>query len=108
MRHYLDSLAEAGRAFPPVLLGEDSVMESASQGWRFVSIGWEGDTTDVGGVNPWDVKWTHTDRRITVAHPSYPSQRHTMFINEVAGSIPAITFAADEFSNGVWGFYVPA
>jgi len=31
-----------------------------------------------------------------------------MFINEVAGSIPAITFAAGEFSNGVWGFYVPA
>jgi len=30
-------------------------MESVSQGWRFLSIGWEADTTDVGGVNPWDV-----------------------------------------------------
>jgi len=83
-------------------------MESASQGWRFVSIGWEGDTTDVGGVNPWDVKWPPPDGRIIVAHPSYPSQRHTMFINEVASSSPPITFAAGKFSNGVWGFYVPA
>jgi len=54
-RHYLDSPAEAGWAFPPVLLSEDGVMESVSQGWRFLSIGWEADTTDVGGVNPWDV-----------------------------------------------------
>jgi hypothetical protein len=98
LRHCLDSLAEAGWAFPSVLMGEDSVVKSVSQGWRFVSIGWEGDATDVGGLNPWDVKWTHTDRRITVAHPSYPSQRHTLFINQVAGSSPPITFAAGELS----------
>jgi hypothetical protein len=26
---------------------------------------------------------------------------------EVAGSSPRIAFAAGEFSNGVWGFFVP-
>jgi len=82
-------------------------MESVSQGWRFVSIGFENDLVDVGGVNPWNVKWTGTDRRIIVAHPSYPTQRHTMNIYEVTGASPSITFAAGEFSNGVWGFYVP-
>lgn len=30
-----------------------------------------------------------------------------MFTYEVAGSDPAIVFAAGEFSNGVWGFFVP-
>jgi hypothetical protein len=83
-------------------------MESVSENWRFVSIGFEGDVTDVGGVNPWEVKWTPTDRRIIVAHPSYPSQRHTMAVYEVAGTSPTILFAAGEFSNLVWGFYVPA
>jgi len=60
-----------------------------------------------GGVNPWEVKWTPTHGRITVAHPQYPSQRHTAFTYEVAGVTPPIVFAAGEFSNGVWGFFVP-
>lgn len=76
------------------------------RGWRFVSIGLEGHAVDVGGVNPCDVEWTATDGRITVAHPQYPFQRHTMFIYEVTGSGPPIRFAAGEF-NGVRGFFVP-
>ena len=35
-------------------------------------------------------------------------QRHEMFIYEVTGSAPPIGFCAGEFSNGVWGFFVPA
>jgi hypothetical protein len=31
-----------------------------------------------------------------------------MFIYEVTGSAPLIRFAAGEFSNGVWGFFLPA
>ena len=82
-------------------------MKLIDKGWRFVSISFEGQPTDVGGVNPWDVEWTPTDGRITVAHPEYPAERHTMFTYEVTGSNPRIVFAAGEFSNGVWGFYVP-
>jgi len=78
------------------------------EGWRFVSFGFEGQPTDVGGVNPWKVEWIATGGRITVAHPQYPSQRHVMFTYEVAGSSPPIRFAAGEFSNGVYGFFVPA
>jgi len=78
------------------------------RGWRFVSIGLEGQPADVGGVNPWEVKWTATGGRITVAHPQYRSQRRVMFVYEVTDSVPRIRFAAGEFSNGVWGFFVPA
>ena len=42
------------------------------------------------------------------AHPQYPSRCYTMSIYEVTGSAPSIRFAAGEFSNGVWGFFVPA
>jgi hypothetical protein len=31
-----------------------------------------------------------------------------MFIYEVTGSAPPIRFCAGKFSNGVWGFFVPA
>jgi len=68
-----------------ILVGEDSLMEPVDKHYRFVSICSAGETTDVGGVNVWDAEWAPTDRRITVTHPSYPSQRHS-----------------------VWGFYVPA
>jgi hypothetical protein len=80
----------------------------ADQGWHFVSIGLEGQPTVVAGVNLWAVKWTAAGGHITVAHPQYPSQRHQMSIYEVAGSAPPIQFAAGEFSNGVWGFYIPS
>lgn len=77
-------------------------------GWRFVGIGFEGDPVDIGGgIDPWKVEWTSTHGRIVVAHPSYSSERHVMFTYEVAGSDPTIAFAAGEFSNGVWGFFVP-
>jgi hypothetical protein len=44
----------------------------------------------------------------SLSHPQYPAQRHVMSVYEVADSDPAVRFAAGEFSNGVWGFYVPA
>jgi hypothetical protein len=72
-------------------------------GWRLVSIGFEGQPTD---VDPWSVTRTADGGRISVAHPSYPSQRHVMTVYEVAGSAPSVRFAAGEFSNGVWGFFV--
>ena len=81
--------------------------EEVDLGWRFVSIGFEGDAIEVAGVNPWQRSWTPTHECITVAHPQYPSQRHVMFTYEIAGLDAPVVFAAGEFSNGVWGFYVP-
>jgi len=82
-------------------------MGDVDQDWRFISIGPEGHATAVGGINPWDVEWIPTHNRIIVAHPEYPSERHTLFTYQVAGSDPPVVFAAGEFSNGVWGFFVP-
>jgi hypothetical protein len=59
--------------------------EEVDEGWRFVSIGFEGQPTDVAGVDPWKVEWTPTGNRIMVAHPPYPWQRHVVFVYEVAG-----------------------
>jgi hypothetical protein len=76
-------------------------------GWKFVAIVVEGDPVSLQGQNPWPLKWSSTtEKPITVAHPSYPSQRHEMFVYDLE-STRSIRFAAGEFSNGVWGFYVP-
>lgn len=88
----------------------DDKRDTVTPGWEFVSIGFENDAVDLGGgVNPWpySARWVGTGERIVVAHPSYPTQRHDMHVYALAGSDPEVRFAAGEFSNGVWGFYVP-
>lgn len=76
--------------------------------WRLTWIGMEGQPVEVAGVNLWVADWESTGRRVTVAHPQYPAQRHVMNVYEVRGSMPRVRFAAGEFSNGVWGIFVPA
>lgn len=62
----------------------------------------------VAGINPWEVaKWISAGETITVAHPSYPAQRHTMWVYVLDPKQAESVFAAGEFSNGVWGIYVP-
>ena len=86
--------------------------DRVTPGWELLGIGLEDDAVDLGGgVSPWPWapdRWVGTGERITVAHPSYPRQRHWMDVYTLAGHDPQVVFAAGEFSNGVWGFFVPA
>jgi len=80
---------------------------SLTKGWKFVSIGFEGDEVLLDGLNPWQNEWYDLEEAsIIVAHPSYPEQRHSMEISELRANGRTVKFAAGEFSNGVWGFYV--
>jgi hypothetical protein len=79
-----------------------------TRGWKFVSIGFEGDEILINGLDPWRSEWhSIQEKPIVVAHPSYPEQRHTMWVYELRENGKVIKFAAGEFSNGVWGIYVP-
>lgn len=81
---------------------------SITPDWIFVSVGFEGDPVSLRGFNPWAHEWHRSNQdTITVAHPAYPSQRHTMFVYDLVVSGKRVRFAAGEFSNGVWGFYLP-
>jgi hypothetical protein len=84
-------------------------MTTVTPGWKHVAIGFEGDEVVLDGLNPWQLEWHSLEEpEITVAHPSYPQQRHPMWIYELRGQGKTVKFAAGEFSNGVWGFYIPA
>lgn len=76
-------------------------------GWRLLSIGLEEKSVTVDGADLWKHEWRRRGESITVAHPSYPAERHTMFVYEIDLPGRHIKFAAGEFSNGVWGFFVP-
>jgi hypothetical protein len=76
--------------------------------WRHVGIVMDGQSILVDGLNPWAHEWKPTDdRAFEVPHPSYPDQRHWMYIYEIIHGTKTITFAAGELSANVWSFYVP-
>jgi len=84
-------------------------MSEITPGWKHVAIGFEGVPVSLGGLNPWKFKWHSLDEpTITVAHPSYPEERHTMSLFELKSGGKTVRFAAGEYSNGVWGFYLAA
>lgn len=79
---------------------------SPAAGWRPVGVVVEGEPLILDGVDVWTAHWTSTGRRVEVAHPSYPSQRHMADVYVLDDRRPGVTFAAGELSNGVWGFFV--
>ncbi len=84
-------------------------MTEVTLGWKHVAMGFEGEPGSLGGLNPWQLKWhSLAEPQITVAHPSYTQERHLMWIYELHAEGTIVKFAAGEFSNGFWGFYVPA
>jgi hypothetical protein len=82
-------------------------VEELTPGWRLLHIGFEDDGVEVDGVRLWGASWARTGARLTVAHPQYPPQRHVMSTYATDGPARPVEFAAGEFSNGVWGFFVP-
>ena len=84
-------------------------MSETTPGWKLVSIGVEGDHVSISGVNALRSEWSPMpEPPIIVSHPQYPRERHEMFVYELQGPRGLVRFAAGEFSNGVWGFYIPA
>ena len=77
--------------------------------WKLLKVVVDSEPFDMAGVNIWDAEWISTnDQPIEVSHPSYPHQKHKMWVYEIQVKENKVKFAAGEFSNCVWGFYVPA
>jgi hypothetical protein len=80
-----------------------------TSGWTFGAMALEGDPVDLAGVSPWSADWVPVAvGNVTVSHPSYPRQRHELSVYKLASPAPTAFFAAGEFSNGVWAFYLPS
>lgn len=71
--------------------------------WKHKITGAEGNCT-IFGVNIFDYQWHHTGEKVIVTDCVY-HQRHVFNVYTVHLNGRVRTFAAGEFSNGVWGFY---
>jgi hypothetical protein len=85
---------------------QDHPVDEVTPGWLLLHIGPEGDGVEVNGVRLWESPWMATGGRITVAHPQYPNQRHVMTTYQTDSTETEVNFAAGEFSNGAWAFFV--
>ncbi len=76
-------------------------------GWTFVARSFDSVALELSGKNPWLYQWRLTSLApIVVAHPDWPKQRHTFRIYDIDTDAGTIRFAAGEYSNGAWGFYL--
>jgi len=72
--------------------------------WKFVKSGTEGNC-ELFNVNVFDYKWENTRQKISVLDPIY-NQKYEITVYETNIGDKIVTFAAGEFSNGVYGFYI--
>lgn len=72
--------------------------------WKFETFGQDGQCK-LFGVNIFDYDWQSTGRRVNVQDPVY-SQNHIFEVWHVEIDGQIRYFAAGEFSNCVWGFYL--
>jgi hypothetical protein len=72
--------------------------------WKFKNSGVEGNC-ELNGVNIFDYKWERTKEKIKVSDPLY-GQEHTMDVYYANINNKKVKFAAGEFSNLIYGFYM--
>jgi hypothetical protein len=76
-----------------------------SVGWEFVAAGLDGQPIVINGIDVWKCKWVDTKERVIVTDPHH-NQEFTFSIFEIQNKDQTFRFAAGEFSNCVWGFYL--
>ena len=75
--------------------------------WKYIGHCVDGATFDIAGLNVWQHEWIKVaEPDAHVKDPAYGSLfKFPVYAIEADGK--RILFAAGEFSNCVWGFYVP-
>ncbi len=73
--------------------------------WEFVGAVPDGQSFKIGALDIWKHEWRDTKERAYVKDPLY-HQDFTFYVYEIGVPGNIVTFAAGEFSNCMWGFYV--
>lgn len=65
----------------------------------------EGEPIIINNINPWEYSWHDTGQTITVRDPQH-NENKVISIWKITIDGKDIQFAAGEFSNNIWGFYI--
>ena len=83
-------------------------MDKNAQGkqWSYVGRSLDSESFQIDGIDVWKHPWTQVDEPHTgVKDPLY-NQDYSFTVFEFEAGSKTVRFAAGEFSNGAWGFYV--
>jgi hypothetical protein len=78
---------------------------STTPDWEFFGATPDGQSFQIGGLDVWKHDWRDTKERVPVKDPLY-HQDFTFRVYEIGSPDTVVAFAAGEFSNCMWGFYV--
>jgi hypothetical protein len=78
---------------------------SIDSDWEFAGATPDGQSFKIAGLDIWKHEWKATKERAHVKDPRY-HQEFTFHVYEIRSGDKIVTFAAGEFSNCMWGFYV--
>jgi hypothetical protein len=76
-------------------------------GWKFAGSCTEGERFEVLGANVWSCEWVRIRNETAPVRDPLYSQVREFAIYELSIGQNRVRVAAGEFSNGVWGFYLP-
>ena len=78
-----------------------------SSNWKFHQVCMEGVKLEIGGIDVWEHAWIvdKESPNVEVHDPLY-NQKHSFRIYIIQSNGKIIRFAAGEFSNCIWGFYI--
>ncbi len=76
--------------------------------WEFAGVNYDERTFVINGINVFSHHWKNIREEIAEVYDPLYGQKHTFSVYTITEGERTIKFAAGEFSNGVWGFYVPA
>jgi hypothetical protein len=75
--------------------------------WKFCGACFDSEPFEIGGLNVWACEWVRVPNEVaSVRDPNY-HQPHEFNVYNLVQNARAVRVAAGEFSNCVWGFYVP-
>lgn len=85
----------------------DYWLHQETPGWVFFGARCDGESCVIDGVDVWKGKWVDRPGEQAIVRDPHHGRLFRFRVTEVAASGRRALFAAGEFSNGVWGFYLP-
>lgn len=79
----------------------------STENWKFIGSCLDGQPFEIGGLNVWECEWKSMNLpNAMVIDPQY-HHSYEFSIYQIKHDGKTIIFAAGEFSNCFWGFYIP-
>lgn len=74
--------------------------------WKYVGNSGDRESFLIEGVDVWATPWEQPTREIAEVRDPLYNQSFRFDVYQVTQGGTTVEFAAGEFSNGIWGFYV--